>query len=345
MLAVTIPPFSDLHVHLRQGKLLETVAPFTDRCCAHALAMPNLTPPVASPEGLTAYRETLRKHLSHTTVLMTFKLLATTTPEQIRALRAAGALAGKLYPEGVTTNSKDGIGRNCLLQPENFPPFLDVIGEMECQDLVLCLHGEMPGAFCLDREREFLPFVNWLIDTFPRLRVVLEHVTTEEAIRFVARGSERGKRLAATITAHHLMLTLDDVIGDALRPHHFCKPVAKRPEDVAALWQVMRARHPAFFLGSDTAPHAVRDKECAAGCAGVFSAPVLPELLVHLFDTRDALDALPGFVSQHGIAFYRLRPPEGSLRLVRQNWRVPETCGGVVPLLAGSDLEWRLDAS
>src|SRR5262249_47816462 len=117
MLAVTLPPFSDLHVHLRQGKLLETVVPFTDRCCAHALAMPNLPPPVTSPEGLTAYRETLRKHLSHTKPLMSFKLIATTTPEHVRALRAAGAVAGKLYPEGVTTNSEDGIGRNCLLRP------------------------------------------------------------------------------------------------------------------------------------------------------------------------------------------------------------------------------------
>lgn len=344
MQTVVIPPLSDLHVHLRQGELLESITPYTDRCCAYAVVMPNLTPPVTTPERLTAYRQSLHKHLKRTTRLMTFKLLASTTPEQVRELNVAGAIAGKLYPEGVTTNSEDGIGRRCLLQPEDNPWFLDALGEMERLDLILCLHGELPGAYCLDRESEFLPFVGWLIGAFPRLRVVLEHITTAEAAQLVAQAAGRGKRLGATITAHHLMLTLDDVIGDKLRPHHFCKPTAKRPEDVEALWQVVRMRHPAFFLGSDTAPHLVRDKECGEGCAGVFTAPVLPELLVQMFEQHEALEALPGFVAAHGNAFYGLRPPEGQLRLVRERWRVPGTCAGVVPLMAGQELEWRLAA-
>jgi dihydroorotase len=339
MPALSLPLLTDLHVHLRQDDLLARVAPYTDHCCAYALVMPNLTPPVTTPERLIAYRGALSKQLKHSTPLMTFKLLAHTTPEMVRALRDAGAVAGKLYPEGVTTNSQDGIGRECLLQPQNYPLFLDALGEMERLDMVLCLHGEMPGAFCLDRERELLPFVAWLVDTFPKLRVVLEHITTAEAARLVADASGRGKRLAATITAHHLMLTLDDVIGDKLRPHHFCKPIAKRPEDVEALWSVVR--HPAFFLGSDSAPHRVRDKECAEGCAGVFTAPVLPEVLATLFEARDALDVLPEFVSRRGNAFYGLRQPDTTLRLVKDSWRVPEQCGGVVPLLAGQGLAWR----
>jgi dihydroorotase len=338
----SLPAFSDLHVHLRQGELLKRVAPFTDRCCASAIVMPNLTPPITTVARLSDYKESLGKVLKRTTPLMTFKLVGGTTAAMVRALHARGAVAGKLYPEGVTTNSADGIGRECLEHPDRSPIFLDALGEMERRDLVLCLHGEMPEVYCLDRERAFLPFVGWLIDHYPRLRVVLEHITTSDSARFVADAVERGKRLAATITAHHFMLTLDDVIGDKLRPHHFCKPIAKRPEDAQALWQVVRDRHPAFFLGSDSAPHPVSDKECAEGCAGVFSAPVLPELLVQLFEQRDALDVLPAFVAHHGNAFYRLSTLDWTLRLEKEKWRVPLLCGGVVPLAAGTELDWRL---
>jgi dihydroorotase len=341
-LHLSLPALSDLHVHLRLGNLLKQVAPYTDRCCAYAVVMPNLTPPVAAVDRLNGYREALKSELKSTTPLMTFKLLGTTTPEAVRSLQSVGASAGKLYPEGVTTNSADGIGRDWLEHPERFPGFLDALGEMERLDLILCLHGEMPGAFCLDREREFLPFVGWLLDRFQHLRVVLEHITTADAVRFVSHSTARGKRLGATITLHHLMLTLNDVIGDKLRPHHFCKPVAKRPEDVEALWHVVRDRHPAFFLGSDSAPHPVGDKECAEGCAGVFSGPVLPELLVQLFEKRDALGALPGFVAHHGNAFYRLPTPEKILRLQKEKWRVPLEYGGVVPLAAGQELDWKL---
>jgi dihydroorotase len=322
--------------------LLKEVAPFTDRCCAYAVVMPNLTPPVTTVERLGDYWATVQAELRNTTPLVTFKLVETTTPAVVRALQFAGASAGKLYPEGVTTNSVGGISRTCLDHPERFPIFLDALSEMERLDLALCLHGETPGAFCLDREREFLPFVGWLLNHYPRLRVVLEHITTADAVRFVVDRTAKGSRLGATITLHHLMLTLDDVIGDKLRPHHFCKPIAKRPEDVEALWRIIRERHPAFFLGSDSAPHPVSDKECAEGCAGVFSAPVLPELLVQSFEQRNALVALPGFVSHHGNAFYKLTPTESKLRLEKEKWRVPSVCGGVVPLAAGEELNWRL---
>jgi dihydroorotase len=341
MAILALPLLSDLHVHLRQDDLLARVAPYTDRCCAYALAMPNLTPPVTTADELIAYRDSLSTHLKRTTPLMTFKLLARTTAQLVRALHHAGATAGKLYPEGVTTNSQDGIGRECLLHPSDFPHFLDALAEMERCNLVLCLHGEMPGAFCLDREREFLPFVAWLIDAYPKLRVVLEHITTAEAAGLVTDAHGRGKRLAATITAHHLMLTLDDVIGDKLRPHHFCKPIAKRPEDVEALWAVVC--HPAFFLGSDTAPHLVQDKECAEGCAGVFTAPVLPEILATLFEKRDLLAALAEFVAGRGNAFYGLQSADTMLRLVRETWHVPAACSGVVPFCAGQALSWRLE--
>jgi dihydroorotase len=333
---------SDQHVHLREGSMLKNVAPFTDRCCAYSVVMPNLTPPVTTVERLIAYRTSVKADLRNTTPLMTFKLVEATTPAIVRELQSAGASAGKLYPEGVTTNSSGGISRTCLDHPERFPIFLDALSEMEQLDLVMCLHGELPGAFCLDREREFLPFVGWILNNYPRLRVVMEHITTADAVRFVVDHAAQGKRLGATITLHHLMLTLDDVIGEKLRPHHFCKPIAKRPEDEEALWRVIHERHPAFFLGSDSAPHPVSDKECAEGCAGVFSAPVLPELLVQLFEERDALDALPSFVSRYGNSFYKLPPRESKLRLEKEKWRVPSVCAGVVPLAAGEELNWRL---
>jgi dihydroorotase len=341
---LTIPAISDMHVHLRQDELLKDVAPFTDRCCAYAVVMPNLMPPITTVERLMDYRKSLERELQHTQPLMTFKLIGTSTAESVRAFHEAGTVAGKLYPEGVTTNSADGIGREALEHPERFPRFQDALGEMERLDLVLCLHGEMPEEFCLDREREFLPFVSWVLNQYPKLRVVLEHITTADAVHFVSGKFADGKRLAATITLHHLMLTLDDVIGDKLRPHHFCKPIAKRPEDMKALRGVVRTRHPAFFLGSDSAPHPMANKECAESCAGVFSAPVLPELLVQLFEGFDALDALPGFVSDFGNSFYRLTAPAWTLRLAREKWRVPSLCNGVVPLAAGQELDWRLVA-
>jgi dihydroorotase len=306
--------------------------------------MPNLTPPITTVEMLNDYGGSLGHVLKHTRPLMTFKLIGTTTAECVRAFHEAGAVAGKLYPEGVTTNSADGIGRGVLERPERFPTFQDALGEMERLDLVLCLHGEMPGAFCLDREREFLPFVAWLLNHYPKLRVVLEHVTTSDAVRFVSSNVADGKHLAATITLHHLLLTLDDVIGDKLRPHYFCKPIAKQPEDKEALREVVRTRHPAFFLGSDSAPHLVMDKECAEGCAGVFSAPVLPELLAQVFEEVDAMNALRGFASDFGNAFYRVSAPDWTLRLEKVKWQVPGLYNGVVPLAAGQKLDWKLVA-
>lgn len=306
-----IPALSDMHVHMRQGYTIAEVAPFTGRCCAHALAMPNTDPPLLNYVDAVAYGIELKKQLPWTVPLLAIKLTMGTTPEMVLAAHLAGVTAFKLYPEGVTTNSQDGVHLGCLLCPQEYPLFMDTLGAMENCGLVLCLHGEMPGEFCLDREENFLPFVGLVHGYFPKLKVVLEHITTRAAVEFILEWCEGGGPLAATITAHHLCLTLDHVVGDKVQPHNFCKPLAKHPYDLIALRSAARSGEPCFFLGSDSAPHRRQDKECSHGCAGVFTAPILPELLAQEFEDMDALDKLESFTSKFANEFYGLPPVRG----------------------------------
>jgi dihydroorotase len=260
--------------------------------------------------------------------------VASTTPATIRDAAAAGVVAAKLYPEGVTTNSGDGV-RDVLALGEVFAAMSDA-------GLVLCLHGESPDAFCLDREERFLAEVlPGLARSFPDLRIVLEHVSTAAAVDWVRRHD--GGNVAATVTVHHLLLTLDDVVGGLLAPHHFCKPVAKRPDDRAAIVAAAVGGDPRFFLGTDSAPHPRAAKESAHGCAGVFTAPVALPLLATVFESQGALGALEGFCSAHGAAFYGLPPNPGTVRLVREAWDVPAEIDGIVPFRAGATLPWRVD--
>ncbi|HYE60197.1 MAG TPA: dihydroorotase, partial [Candidatus Kapabacteria bacterium] len=240
---------------------------------------------------------------------------------------------------GVTTNAHDGV-RNATARHMH-----EVYTAMAEARMVLCLHGETPGEFVLDRETRFLSSLAEIAKTHPTLKIVLEHVTTADAVEWILRY--QGNNVAATITAHHLDLTLDDVIGDMLRPHHFCKPVAKRPEDRQALWNAIQRGNPRFFLGSDSAPHLRIMKEHAEGCAGVFTAPILLPLLATLFERRTCLDLLESFTSTHGAAFYGLPLSDRKVKLERQPMTVPFEYSdvmdsGVVPLYAGKTLPWRL---
>lgn len=324
----------DFHVHVRQGERLADLVPLTAACFRRALIMPNIVPPVATARQVQEYRRRVRAAGGEGFgPLMTIKLLETTTPEVVYATRVSeGAVAAKLYPRGVTTNAEDGVTL------ENFPGCLaDTLGAMEQLGMVLSIHGEMPGAFCLDREVQFLSKVEKLRADFPKLKIVLEHITTETAVNFVARLPET---VAATITVHHLFLTLDDVVGDTLQPHHFCKPVAKFPRDREALRQAALSGNPKFFLGTDSAPHPVSAKECAAGCAGVFTAPVALPLLAELFDDHGALDRLEPFIAEFGAAFYGLPRNREALELLRCSWTVPERIGDYVPFRAGQPIAW-----
>ncbi len=329
---ITIDRMDDMHVHLREGSLLVNVLPYTARQCGRALVMPNLLEPVVDGAGVFAYRDRILDILAtwdlDFTPLMTIKILPSTTKEMIVGAVKAGAIAGKVYPEGVTTNSSDGAKSMKAL----FPQF----SAMQDAGMVLCLHGEDPGAFCLDREESFLHDLCDIVTVFPNLKVVLEHVTTAVAVQAI---ENYGDNVAGTITAHHLMLTLDDVIGGSLNPHAFCKPVAKRPSDRLALRKAATTSGK-FFLGSDSAPHRREKKECSSGCAGVFTAPILAELLAEVFEEEGRLDQLEGFTSKAGGKFYGLPPATGTLTLEKTPQQVPDLYQGVVPMRAGQPLQW-----
>lgn len=326
----------DFHVHLRQGELLDHVLAPTALIYGRALVMPNLTPPILTGADALAYRHRIQDGataLGATTFepLMTIKLVGTTTPRTITEAKNAGVIAGKVYPEGVTTNSEDGVKNMTSLWP--------AFAQMETEGMVLCLHGETPGVFCMDRESHFLDTLDELANVFPKLRIVLEHVTTEDAVMMV---EELPDTVAATITVHHLLLTLDDVVGDKLRPHHFCKPIAKREQDRRRLVVAATSGSPKFFLGTDSAPHLRDTKECASGCAGIYTSPVAMEVLAELFEREGRLERLEAFTSAFGARFYGLPLNERYVDLEKVDpYLVPERLpGDIVPFRAGENLHW-----
>jgi dihydroorotase len=321
----------DFHVHLRQDEDLPAYVRTAARQFARALVMPNLLPPIVNGEDVLRYRDRIRAAGTGLEPLMAFKVLGRHKPEDLVSLKASGAVAGKIYPEGVTTNAEDGVRDLAELAP-----FLEA---MQDAGLVLCLHGEKPGGFVLDRETLFLEDLRRTAADFPRLRIVLEHVSTAAAVEAVR---ALPANVAATITLHHLEITLDDVVGGMLRPHLFCKPLAKRPEDRQALLEAAFSGDPKFFFGSDSAPHRKDRKECAAGCAGVYTMPNAMECLVSLFEKHDRLDRLEDFVASFGADFYGLSRNQGAMRLVRESTRVADLVDGAVPYRAGQILPWRL---
>lgn len=330
----------DFHVHFRQGDMLRCVAPHTASQFARALVMPNTTPPVRTADDVARYRqEILNSAGPGFAPLMTIKLLPETTPDIIRAAQGAGVVAAKLYPRGVTHNAEDGVPL------ERFPAVVaDALGAMEEAGMVLSIHGERPRVYYANRESSFLPLLDRLVQAYPRLRVVVEHITTEAAVCTVRRLPDT---VAATITVHHLLITGDHVLGElngrtAIRPHFYCLPVAKRPEDRDALVRAAISGEPNFFFGSDSAPHPVHAKECAEGCGGIFTAPVALPLLVDLFEAQGATDRLEDFVSRFGAAFYGLPLNEGAVGLIRETWTVSDKYGDVVPFRAGNTLAWRV---
>lgn len=300
-----------------------------------AIIMPNTVPAMTSASAIADYKKQIleaaapvRKDFEP---LMTFKLNPNYTEQDLKDMIAVGVVAGKYYPAGVTTNSQDGIS--------DFEGIFPVVAMMEKLGLVLCVHGEEPGEFCLDREPAFIKRVETLSAMFPKLKIVFEHLSSAKSVEAVKRLPAN---VAATFTVHHLMMTLDDVVGDALRPHHFCKPLPKRPEDRAAIREAAFSGNPKFFLGTDSAPHQQGKKECPCGAAGVYSAPVALPLLVQEFDHAGALDKLPNFIAGFGADFYGIPRTTKQIEVVKEPWKVPEIVNGVVPLAAGQTLEWKI---
>jgi len=328
---LTIRQPDDFHIHLRQDASLPLFARDCLPWFGRVLVMPNTLPPLNTPDTLTAYKHALIKAAPELLPLLTFKISTHLTPQDVYALKAAGAYAGKIYPEGVTTHSEDGVSSVKALEP--------ILSALEDSNLVLCVHAEQPGAFSLDREAAYLPQVEWILQKFPKLRVVLEHISDARSAKMVAQGPVQ---LAATLTVHHLALTLDDVIGGFLSPHHFCKPIPKRPQDLQALWDLVAQKHPRVFLGTDSAPHARGKKECAQGCAGVYSAPVAIPLLAQLFEEKNLLPHLENFTSVYGAQFYQLPLNSKYIQLKNEPWEIPQEIHGCVPFRAGLTCNWKL---
>lgn len=322
----------DMHLHLREGNMLQTVAPLSAQAFAGAVIMPNLVPPVDNRERLERYRASIRAAsdgaLFEPYMTLFFKAYDEPT---LRSLQMH-IIGIKLYPAGVTTHSEAGVQTI-----EDAAPTLALMQELA---IPLLVHGETHG-FVLDRERQFLTVYDRLATRFPRLTIVMEHITTREAVAFL----DRYPNVYATVTLHHLLYTLDDIAGGLLQPHLFCKPLAKRPEDRDALLAAALSAHPKLMFGSDSAPHPQSAKECSGCAAGVFTAPIALPRLVELFEQHHALDRLQAFVSDNAQHIYDIQPPARLVELEKTPWVVPERYGTVIPMHAGETLAWQVVAA
>jgi dihydroorotase len=340
--AITLRRPDDWHVHFRDGAMLRQVLPWTARQFARAVVMPNLVPPVADIAAARAYRERIVAAVPagiDFTPLMTCYLTDGSDAAEIARGYEEGVFAAvKLYPAHATTHSAHGVTDVDRVMP--------VLEGMAASGMPLLIHGEVtdPEVDIFDREAAFIERVlEPLRRRLPGLRVVLEHITTGEAVAYVASG---GPNLAATITAHHLVINRNAIFRGGIRPHLYCLPIAKRERHRRALRRAATSGNPAFFLGTDSAPHAVPTKETACGCAGIFTAPAALEIYAEVFEEEGALDRFEGFASLHGPAFYRLPVNEARVTLRRESWTVPERVGegdlAVAPFRAGETLRWRL---
>ena len=339
-LSLTRP--DDWHLHLRDGPTLAAVAPDKARRFGRAIVMPNLLPPVTTTAQALAYRERVLAAVPaglSFEPLMALYLTDETTPAEILRARASGAVAAvKLYPAGATTHSDAGV--------TDLTRTHGALAAMAETGLPLLIHGEVtdPQVDIFDRERVFLERRLFpLIERFPGLKVVLEHVSTREGVARVRGGPER---LAATITPHHLLLSRNAMFAGGLRPHHFCLPVAKREEDRLALVEAATSGHPRFFLGTDSAPHPRRRKESGSAPGGIYTAHAAIELYAEVFEQAGALERLEAFASFHGPDFYGLPRNRDRVTLVREPWTVPATLAmgeeELVPFRAGEGVAWRL---
>lgn len=345
MTEITIQKPDDWHLHFRDGDMLAETVAATARCFQRAMVMPNLVPPVANAEMALAYRERIKAALpagSSFEPLMTLYLTNGTSIDEIRQAKAAGIFAAKLYPAGGTTNSDAA--------PSDLAAMAPVFEVMQALGMPLLVHGEVTDAQIdiFDREKVFIDrHLQKIVRNFPGLKVVLEHITTAEAVQFVANASEN---VAATITPQHLLLNRNDLLVGGIRPHNFCLPVLKRNTHQDALRAAVASGSNKYFLGTDSAPHEKHRKESSCGCAGCYSAWSALELYTQLFEELSVLDTLEAFASQRGADFYGLPRNRGSVTLVRESWTVPEEIilpngNPIVPFWAGQDVHWKVKAS
>ncbi|MDO6387366.1 dihydroorotase [Uliginosibacterium sp. 31-12] len=343
MQKITLTRPDDWHLHLRDGASLHVTVADAAQRFGRAIIMPNLRPPVTTVEQAAAYRARILAAVPaglKFEPLMTLYLTDNTSPDEIARAKASGFIhAVKLYPAGATTNSDAGV--------TSIEKVTGVLERMEELGLALCVHGEVThgDVDVFDRESVFIDRVLApLAQRFPRLRTVFEHITTREAAQYV---SSAGEHVAATITAHHLLMNRNAIFAGGIRPHHYCLPVLKREVHRQALLEAAISDNPRFFLGTDSAPHAKSTKEAACGCAGCYTEHAGIELYAEAFESAGALDRLEAFASFNGPDWYGLPRNADTITLAREAWSVPATMDylpgdPLVPLRAGETVAWRL---
>ncbi len=342
MRTLTLQTPDDWHLHFRDGDMLLETVPATSRCFKRAIAMPNLVPPVINTELALAYKERILEAVpeqDNFEPLVTLYLTNTTSPEEIIKAKKAGIVASKLYPAGATTNSDAAVKGIESLYP--------VFEAMQHCGMLLLIHGEVTESHIdiFDREKAFIDrYLAKLVEHFPKLKIVFEHITTKDAADFVL---EQSDKVAATITPQHLLLNRNDLLVGGVRPHNYCLPVLKRNTHQQRLQEVVASGSSKFFLGTDSAPHEQHKKESSCGCAGCYSAWSAIELYAQIFDDLGALDKLEGFASHFGPDFYGLPRNQSSITLRQEAWKVPEQIDlpnkdTIVPFFAGQTLNWKL---
>ncbi|KLV04760.1 dihydroorotase [Photobacterium aquae] len=341
MTTLTITRPDDWHTHLRDGDVLNDTVRDISRYMGRAIIMPNLVPPVTTTDAALAYRDRIlaEQPQAHFSPLMTLYLTDNTTSDEIRKAKATGHVyAAKLYPAGATTNSDSGV--------TDIDKLIPVLETMQEVGMLLLIHGEVTthNVDIFDREKTFLDTVlGPIVEKMPNLKIVVEHITTREAVEFVKHA---GPNVAATITAHHLMFNRNHMLVGGIRPHFYCLPILKRNIHQHALVEAATSGNPKFFLGTDSAPHAQGRKESACGCAGSYTAHAAIELYAEVFEQAGALDQLEAFASLNGPAFYGLPANTDTITLAKEEWSVPETMSFgndvVVPIRAGETMRWKV---
>lgn len=341
MTTLTITRPDDWHIHLRDGVQLKDTVRDVSRYMGRAIIMPNLVPPVMNTEQAQAYRQRImdQQPQGNFEPLMVLYLTDNTTPDEIKKAKATGQIfAAKLYPAGATTNSDSGV-----TSIKNVYPALKA---MQDEGMLLLIHGEVTDSSIdiFDREKIFIDSIlKEVVNDFPELKIVLEHITTKDAAEFVASA---GDNVAATITAHHLLYNRNHMLAGGIRPHFYCLPILKRNIHQEALIKAATSGSKKFFLGTDSAPHMKDAKEAACGCAGSYTAHAAIELYAEAFEEAGALDKLEAFASFNGPDFYGLPRNTDSITLEKESWDVPATYplgdSQVVPIRAGEQISWKV---
>ena len=341
MTTITITRPDDWHIHLRDGDVLADTVKDISRYNGRALIMPNLMPPVINTEMALSYRERIQSHNTHSTFepLMALYLTDQTTTDEIRKAKASGKVyAAKLYPAGATTNSDSGVTSAKKIYP--------VLEAMQEVGMLLLIHGEVTtdDIDIFDREKQFLDSVLApIVNDFPNLKIVLEHITTADAAEFVRNANDN---VAATITAHHLMYNRNHMLVGGIKPHFYCLPILKRNTHQHALINAATSGSKKFFLGTDSAPHAKDKKENACGCAGSYTAHAAVELYAEVFESQGKLENLEAFASHNGPDFYNLPRNQDTITLTKESWSVPPTLSFgndvVVPIRASETIAWKV---